>query len=99
MNDAGLILEVSLASGATQSGVFVAYSRPPTAVKDVRPIVVEMHHAAYDALGAVYKLRSGYLRKRLQGKFTGTMKTPVGTVAIGAAVLGAAGLCLLVHRG
>merc|ERR1712118_355160 len=55
----GMILTVSTASGV-QTGVRVNYPKPLSSVSEIRPVVVKMHHDAYNKLGVVYKLTSGY---------------------------------------
>ena len=97
ISSSGLTLDVTLAHEAQQR-VFVQFPRPLQAVKDVRPIVVEMHHEAYDALGAFYKMRSGYFKKQMMGKITALTKSTAGKVAVGVAALGALSVGMVMYK-
>lgn len=55
----GMTLDVTLKDGSTMEKL-VPFTRSVSGVKDVRPIVVEMHNEAFNALGFLYKLQHGY---------------------------------------
>lgn len=92
----GLTLDVSFPEGRKDSGVFVQYSRPPAAVQDVRKVVEDMHHEAYDALGYAYKLRSGFYKMALRMAFQHVSKTK--KLAMGFAAVSAGALVVLTIR-
>lgn len=102
MSETGLTLEVVMPGGETESGVFVPYSRPLVAVKDVRPIVVEMHHEANAALGFMYKLRSGYFKTQAKNKLEPLLKSTQGKLTLmtvaGFAMAGIGALVLRARR-
>lgn len=99
MSPEGLFLDVTIPGGETKSGVFVAYTRPLTSVGDVRSIVVEMHHEAYNALGIVYKLQSGYYKTQVKNKLAGLKKTPMrNKVALGVASASVVGLSIFAYK-
>ena len=97
ISSSGLTLDVTLAHEA-QERVFVQFPRPLQAVRDVRPIVVEMHHEAYDALGALYKIQSGYFKKQMMGKVAALTKSTAGKVAVAVAALGALGVGIVICK-
>jgi len=86
MTSKGLTLNVTLPDSVARD-VFIPYSRPLTAVKDVRPVVVDMHKECYDALGCMYKLKSGFYKKKVEAAVAGAKKSPKMQQAF---VLGAA---------
>lgn len=100
MSHEGLTLDVTMSNGEMQSGIYVPYSRPMSSVKDVRPIVVEMHHEAYHALGHVYKMTSGYYKKEAKNKIDALKKKyPLGgKLTIGVAAVSIGTLCILAFR-
>eukprot|EP00930_Biecheleria_cincta_P105365 TRINITY_DN98031_c0_g1_i1.p2 TRINITY_DN98031_c0_g1~~TRINITY_DN98031_c0_g1_i1.p2 ORF type:complete len:157 (-),score=27.92 TRINITY_DN98031_c0_g1_i1:3-473(-) len=96
MNTEGLFLDVFVPGGEIMAGVFVKYTRPLTSVRDVRSIVVDMHHEAYNALGVAYKLQSGYYKTQFSNSWK---KNPMKKkVAMGAAAVSILGLSVFAYR-
>jgi len=86
MTAKGLVLDVTLPDSVTRD-VFVPFSRALTAVKDVRPIVVDMHKDCYDALGCMYKLKTGFYSKKVKAAAAGARKSQkTQVIGLGAAV-------------
>mmetsp|Transcript_17718 Transcript_17718/g.48927 ORF Transcript_17718/g.48927 Transcript_17718/m.48927 type:complete len:177 (-) Transcript_17718:99-629(-) len=66
----GLTMNITLEGGKTEQA-FVPFTRPLGHAGEIRKIVVEMHHEAYNALGFVYKLRHGYYGSMLKHAMEG----------------------------
>merc|ERR1712061_117543 len=75
LNSKGMTLDVTLA-GSRKETIFVPYTRALTSAKDIRPVVVDMHHEAYNALGFLYKLRNGYYSGGARHAFEAMQKSP-----------------------
>merc|ERR1719321_1348530 len=65
MSSEGLTIDATLEDGEVKPGVFVPFTRQLEKASDIRPIVVDMHHEAYHALGWCYKLKEGYYKRQL----------------------------------
>jgi len=63
VNVAGFSMCVTLSKSKETSSLLVRYSRPVRAASEIRSIAVEMHQAAYSALGLRYRLSQGYYLK------------------------------------
>jgi len=66
MSSEGLTIDATLEDGEVKAGVFVPFTRQLEKASDIRPIVVDMHHEAYHALGVGYKLKEGYYKRQIQ---------------------------------
>lgn len=85
----GMTLDVTLADTRKET-IFVPYSRPLSSAKDIRPVVVEMHHEAYNALGFLYKLRNGY--------YSSVAKNPKARLSALVAAAAVTGLVFMISR-
>ena len=56
----GFILELTLTDGSKVEDVMVPYDRRIQSAKELHQIAVDMHLQAFDELGVVYKITSGY---------------------------------------
>jgi len=69
----------------------IPFSRPLTSAKDIRKIAVEMHNEAYDGMGYIYKLHTGFYSHKI--KIGGKMiakKYPAAPIALGVLSLSVA---------
>ena len=81
----GFELDVTVADGSVKK-TLVPYSRPLKSAGDVRKVAVEMHFAAYNGLGVVYKLKTNFYGNAVKQAWThmpAHYRRPAMAVAIG----------------
>jgi hypothetical protein len=101
MDARGFTLKVDDAAGGSCE-VLVPFPRPLEGAADVRKYAVEMHHAAFGALGARFKLRHGYYtsaaRHAAAGVATMAKRKPVAAAALVAVAAGVGAVVLAAVR-
>lgn len=100
LDGVAMTVEVTFRDGYGTRTVQIPYTRKPSHVKDIRPIVVEMHYEAFKELGFGYRWKNGYYGHAASMASAGMKmkwkKTPATSkVAVVAAVAGAGALTVM----
>ena len=104
----GFVLEIHAIDENQQrmvlSRVRVPFDVPITAAREIHHVAVRMHRQAYDTLGIVYKLQTGYYQQVVQFVAVKAYKTlqhhrtPTTVVVVAAGVLAVSTIVMARHR-